>query len=245
MSVVAAAVVGTAVVGAVSSSSASKRASSSADASTAASSEATAAQLEFAKEQYADWEKAYGSVQDNLSAYYNSLTPEKYEAQSIQAINQAYTNANTRITQSLAQRGIATSGLAAQAQVDLSTKQAQDTATVRATSDQVVANEKMKFLSLGMGQYANTTAGVSNAYGNQANLATQQSTMYSNQAAQASQGVGTALGSGVNSYLSYNALQNQNLLLQNALGAGGTSALNYNVNTGGALTNAYFSSPLG
>lgn len=222
MSVVAAAVVGSAVVGAVSSSSSSKRASSSANAATAASSEASAAQLEFAKEQYADWEKAYGPIQDNLSAYYNSLTPEKYETQSIQAINQSYANANKQITQSLAQRGIATSGLAAQAQVDLATKQAQDTATVRATSDQVVANEKMKFLSLGMGQYANTTAGIYNAYGNQANLAAQQSSMYSNQAAQAAQGVGTALSSGVNSYLSYNAMQNQNLLLQNALSAGST-----------------------
>ena len=241
MSVVAAAVVGAAVVGGVAASSASKRASRSADAATAASSEAAAAELAFAKEQYADWEKAYGSVQDNLSAYYNSLTPEKYEAQSIQAINQAYTNANTQITQSLAQRGIATSGLAAQAQVDLSTKQAQDTATVRATSDQVVANEKMKFLSLGMGQYANTTAGVSNAYGNQANLAANQASQYNAQAAQASAGVGSALGSGVNSYLSYNAMRNQNALLQNALSAGGTSTLNYNANTGGALTNAYFS----
>jgi len=222
MSVVAAAVVGSAVVGAVSSASASSKASKSANAATAAASESSAAQLEFAKEQYADWEKVYGPIQENLSAYYNSLTPEKYETQSIQAINQSYANANKQITQSLAQRGIATSGLAAQAQVDLSTKQAQDTATVRATSDQVVANEKMKFLSLGMGQYANTIAGVSNAYGNQANLAAQQSSMYSNQAAQAAQGVGTALGSGVNSYLSYNAMQNQNLLLQNALSAGST-----------------------
>lgn len=222
MSVVAAAVVGSAVVGAVSSASASSKASKSADAATAASSEAAAAQLEFEKEQYADWEKVYGPIQDNLSAYYNSLTPEKYEAQSIQAINQSYAAANTQITQSLAQRGIATSGLAAQAQVDLATKRAQDTATVRATSDQAVANEKMKFLSLGMGQYANTTAGVSNAYGNQANLAAQQSNMYSNQAFQAAQGVGTALSSGVNSYLTYNAMQNQNLLLQNALSAGST-----------------------
>jgi len=222
MSVVAAAVVGSAVVGAVSSASASSKASKSANAATAAASESSAAQLEFAKEQYADWEKVYGPIQENLSAYYNSLTPEKYETQSIQAINQSYANANKQITQSLAQRGIATSGLAAQAQVDLSTKQAQDTATVRATSDQVVANEKMKFLSLGMGQYANTIAGVSNAYGNQANLAAQQSIMYSNQAAQAAQGVGTALGSGVNSYLSYNAMQNQNLLLQNALSVGST-----------------------
>lgn len=222
MSVVAAAVVGSAVVGAVSSASASSKASKSADAATAAASESSAAQLEFAKEQYADWEKVYGPIQENLSAYYNSLTPEKYETQSIQAINQSYANANKQITQSLAQRGIATSGLAAQAQVDLSSKQAQDIATVRATSDQVVANEKTKFLSLGLGQYANTVAGVTNAYGNQANFAAQQSSMYSNQAAQAAQGVGTALSSGVNSYLSYNAMQNQTALLQNALSAGST-----------------------
>lgn len=220
MSVVAAAVVGSAVVGAVSSASASSKASKSADAATAAASESSAAQLEFAKEQYADWEKVYGPIQENLSAYYNSLTPEKYETQSIQAINQSYANANKQITQSLAQRGIATSGLAAQAQVDLSSKQAQDIATVRATSDQVVANEKTKFLSLGLGQYANTVAGVTNAYGNQANFAAQQAGVYNQQAAQASAGIGSALSGGVNSYLSYNAMQNQNALLQNALSAG-------------------------
>ena len=48
-------------------------------------------------------------------------------------------------------------------------------------------------------------------------LAANQANMYNQQAASASAGVGSALGSGVNSYLSYNAMQNQNALLQNAL----------------------------
>lgn len=245
MSVVAAAVVGSAVVGGVMSSRAAGKSADASNNATEASSQASAAQLAFSKEQYDDWQKVYGSLQDNLSTYYNSLTPEKYETQGIQAIKQAYSTAQKQVDQSLAQRGITTSGLTAQTQVDMASKQAQDIATVRATSEQAVAQEKMKFLSLGMNQYGAAANGVSNAYGNQANLAANQANMYNQQAAQASAGVGSALGSGVNSYLSYNAMQNQNALLQNALGSGGTSTLNYNANTGGALTNAYFSSPLG
>ncbi len=222
MSVVAAAIVGSAVVGGLSSASAASSASDSANAATAASSEATAAQLEFSKQQYADWESAYGTIQDNLSSYYNSLTPDKYEAQGIQALNQSYATAQKQIDQSLAQRGISSSGLAAQAQVDLSTKQAQDTATVRATSEQAVAQEQMKFLSLGMNQYGAAANSVSGAYSNQANIAASQANVYNQQAATASAGVGSALGSGVNSYLSYNAMQNQNALLQNALSSGST-----------------------
>lgn len=236
MSVIAAAVVGSAVVGAVSSSSAASSASDSADKATTASSEATAAQLEFAKEQYTDWEKVYGPIQDNLSAYYKDLTPATIEAAGIQNINQQYAQANKQITQSLAQRGISSSGLEAQALTDLAQKQAQDIATLRTQAPMMAAQEKMKFLSLGLGQGANAVAGVNQAYGTQATLAANQSNMYNQQAAQASSGIGASLSSGINSYMSYNAMNQQNALMQSALSAGsiypvaslgGTQSINF------------------
>ena len=239
------AIIGAAAIGAASSASASSKASKSADATTKASSDASEAQLAFSKEQYEDWKSVFGDVQDNLAAYYKNLTPASIEASGVQALNTEYAAASKNLTQSLAQRGISSSGLEAQAMTDLAQKQAQDTANVRVQAPIMAAQEKMKFLALGLNQGANAVSSVNSAYQSQANLAAQQSTMYNAQAAQASAGVSSALGSGVNSYLSYNAMQNQNALLQNALSSGSTSALNYNANTGGALTNAYFSSPLG
>lgn len=239
------AIIGATAVGVASSASASSKASKSANAATAASSEASAAQLAFSKEQYEDWKSVFGDVQDNLAAYYKNLTPASIEASGVQALNTEYAAASKNLTQSLAQRGISSSGLEAQAMTDLAQKQAQDTANVRVQAPIIAAQEQMKFLSLGLGQGANAVAGVNGAYQSQANLAASQASQYNQQAASASAGVGSALGSGVNSYLSYNAMQNQNALLQNALSSGSTSALSYNANTGGALTNAYFSSPLG
>lgn len=239
------AIIGAAAVGAASSASASSKASKSANAATNASSDASAAQLAFSKEQYEDWKSVFGDVQDNLAAYYKNLTPASIEASGVQALNTEYAAASKNLTQSLAQRGISSSGLEAQAMTDLAQKQAQDTANVRVQAPIIAAQEQMKFLALGLGQGANAVSSVNSAYQSQASLAASQASQYNAQAAQASAGIGSALGSGVNSYLSYKAMQNQNALLQNALGSGGTSTLNYNANTGGALTNAYFSSPLG
>lgn len=238
MSVVAAAIGGSAILGAVASSSASNSASSAANNATQASSEASAAQLDFSKQQYEDWKNVFGDVQTNLASYYKALTPDTMIAAGTQNIQQEYAKANQQVTQSLAQRGISSSGLEAQAMVDLATKEAQDTATLKAQAPQMVANEKMKFLALGLNQGAQAVAGVNSAYGTQATLAANQANMYNQQAAQASQGIGTSLGSGINSYLSYNAMQNNSALLSKALG--GSSNLSFDVNAGGSLTNSYF-----
>lgn len=220
-----AAIIGSAVVGAGASMMASGSASDSADAATAASSQASAAQIAFSKEQYADWKKVFGDVQDNLSAYYKNLTPDAIEAAGIQNINQQYSQANKQITQSLAQRGISSSGLEGQAMVDLAQKQAQDTANLKIQAPQMAANEKMKFLALGLNQGANAVSGVNQAYGTQATLAANQANMYNQQAASSSAGIGSSLSSGINSYMSYNAMNQQNALLQTALGSGTNSSL--------------------
>jgi len=212
------AIIGSAVLGAGASMSASSKASKSASAATAASSEASAEQIAFAKEQYADWKATFGDVQDNLAAYYKNLTPDAIEASGIQNINQQYSQANKQITQSLAQRGISGSGLEGQAMVDLATKQAQDTATLKVQAPILAAQEKMKFLSLGLGQGAQAASSVGSAYNTQAQLASSQASMYNQQAASASAGIGSSLSSGINSYMTYNAMNQQNSLLQSALG---------------------------
>lgn len=221
----AGAIIGAGVLGAGASMMAAGSAADSADAATAASSQASAAQLAFSKDQYADWKKVFGDVQDNLSAYYKNLTPDAIEAAGIQNINQQYSQANKQITQSLAQRGISSSGLEGQAMVDLAQKQAQDTANLKIQAPQMAANEKMKFLSLGLNQGANAVAGVNQAYGTQATLAANQANMYNQQAASSSAGIGSSLSSGINSYMSYNAMNQQNALLQTALGSSTNNSL--------------------
>lgn len=230
------AILGAAAIGGVSSASSASKASSAANNATAAASQASAEQIAFAREQYDDWKATFGDVQDNLSAYYKSLTPDTIQAQGSQAIKQQYTAASQQLTQSLAQRGISGSGLEAQVMTDLATKQAQDQATLRVQAPMMAAQEKMKFLSLGLGQGQLATQGISGALQSQAGLATQQAGMYNQQAAQASQGIGASLSGGINSYLSYNAMQNQNALLSSALSAGsvypaaslgGTQSINF------------------
>lgn len=230
---------GAAVVGAGASMAASSNASDAAAAQTQASSQATAAQLEFNKQQYADWKNTFGDISENLSKYYQSLTPAHIESAGLQNVNQAYAAAATKIDQSLAQRGITGSGIQAQAIVDTNTKLAESQATIRAQAPLIAAQEQSKFLALGLGQGSTAVAGVNQAYNNQANQAsllantyTQQSTAYGNTA-------GQAVSSGINGVMTYNAQQQNNALLQTALGSN-NSALNYSVDTGGSLTNAYF-----
>lgn len=232
------AILGAAAIGGVASASSASKASKSANNATAAASQASAEQIAFAREQYEDWKATFGDIQDNLSAYYKNLTPETIQAQGAQALKQEYAATSQQLTQSLAQRGISGSGLEAQVMTDLATKQAQDQATLQVQAPMMAAQEKMKFLSLGLGQGQGqlATQGVSGAYSNQASLASQQASMYNQQAAQASQGIGASLSSGINSYLSYNAMQNQNALLSSALSAGsvypaaslgGTQSINF------------------
>lgn len=219
MSVVAAAIVGSAVVGGVSSYTSSKNAASASNAATAASSQASAEQLEFAKQQYEDWKTVYGDIQENLSTYYNSLTPEKYIAEGKQSLNDSYAKASTQVEQSLAQRGLTGSGIQAQSITDLASNKANSAAALQATAERQVAQDKMSFLSLGTNQYNNSTNQVMNSYSNTANLAAQQASMYTTQANQASQAIGQSLSGGINAYLTYNSLQNQNQLLSKFLKA--------------------------
>lgn len=232
------AIIGSAVLGAAASASASSSASDAAEAQTQAASGASAAQLAFSKEQYQDWKDTFGDISDNLSNFYKGLDETKFASQGIQNIRTTYATAVKNVDQALAQRGIAGSGLQAQALTDLASQQAKAEAEVRTNAPFAVAQEKMKFLSLGMGQGANAVSSVNSAYSQQANLATQQSMQNTALASQSAAGIGSSLSSGLNAYMTYSAMQNQNNLLS-AL-TSGNSALSYNTNTGGALTSAYF-----
>lgn len=214
------AIIGSALIGAASSASSAKSASSAASQQAAASQAATDAslqasreQLEFQKQQYADWESIFGPIQENLSSYYQSLSPDTYAAMGLQNLQQSYTTSKQSLDRALAQRGLSTSGAAAQALTDLESQRMLGGASIRQSAAQEVATQKQNFLALGLGQGSTLQQGVAGAYGNIASTNMQaagnamalQGT-YANQAASAYAGIGQSLGSGLSTYMTYNAL---------------------------------------
>jgi len=142
---VAVAVAGSAVVGAaVSSNSASKARKSAAN--------AASNDLGFAQAQYNDWLDAFGDIQTNLSDYYEALTPAFLETQGLQAFEQEKAQALDGLRTTLEQRGIATSGLAADIERDVAINSASERARIRAEAPIKSAQVQQEFLQIGLGQ---------------------------------------------------------------------------------------------
>lgn len=136
---------GVALIGGASASKSSKSAQASADAQ-------SAAELEFQQQRVDDWKEVYGGVQDNLSDYYNNLDSDAYTAQGLESIEIEKARSQEMMEQNFAQRGIADSGLSASAYAGLEMDTMGKRADVRRTADSAVADEKMRFLQVGLGQ---------------------------------------------------------------------------------------------
>ena len=138
------------VLGGVASVFGAKKASDSADSATEASAAADAAKLEFEKEKYEDWKDTYGAVEDNLSGYYANLTPDYYAAQGLEAFEKEQHAALTGVRESLAQRGISDSGMAARAEIDFGMHGASERARIRAEAPGTAMKEQLGFLTTGL-----------------------------------------------------------------------------------------------
>ena len=235
-----AAIIGAAAIGAgtsyMSSKSASKsadKAYASADANSQLQYEASMEQLDFQKKQYEDWENIFGPIQDNLSSYYKHMSPDSIASLGIQNIEQSYTQSRQNLDTQLAKRGITNSGATAAGLTSLENTRMLGKAEVRSTAEQTVANQQLGFLSAGLGLQPSLQQGISGAMSNQMNMFGQQATnqqgmanQYSNQAAQAYSGIGSSIGQGINSYMTYNAL-NQPQVLNSRTGGMGIYGLDY------------------
>jgi len=123
-------------------------------------------QLAFQRAQYNKWQDIYGPLQEDLGTYFKNLNGEDVTAKKLQAVQQESQAAQHNIDQSLAQRGLGTSGLEAQALTQNSINTANSRANIRANQDQAAALQKMQFLGLGLGQGAQmlgVNANVSNS----------------------------------------------------------------------------------
>ena len=235
-----AAIVGAAAIGAgtsyMSSKSASKsadKAYASADATSQLQYEASMEQLDFQKKQYEDWENIFGPIQDNLSSYYKNMSPDSIASLGIQNIEQSYIQSRQNLDTQLAKRGITNSGATAAGLTSLENTRMLGKAEVRTNAPQQVAQQQLGFLSAGLGLQPSLQQGISGAMSNQMNMFGQQATnqqgmanQYSNQAAQAYSGIGSSIGQGINSYMTYNAL-NQPQVLNSRTGGMGIYGLDY------------------
>jgi len=139
----------------------SNKASKSADKAAAAAAAADDKRLAFAREQYDEWQATYGPTEDNLAAYYNTLSPTLRTVQGLEAFEKEKNIALTNMRENLAQRGIATSGIAAQQETEVALASAGERARIRATAPMEVAKEQLGFLSVGLG--LSPAAGVNDA----------------------------------------------------------------------------------
>lgn len=215
---------GAAVIGAVSSKSAADSARKSSKEATAmqgkaidAQNEAAAAQLDFQKQQYDDWEAIYGPIQNNLSSFYQNLTPETFATAGLDKFEQQYQASQQQIQRSFAQRGISSPAQ------DMMNQQAalgaaESKASIRAQAPMQVATAQQGFLNQNTNNPA--SAGIANAYGTQSNIASNQASMYGNQATAANNNqaaaynqMGQAIQGGVQGYTAY---QQQQALQQQA-----------------------------
>jgi hypothetical protein len=113
---------------------------------------AEAEALDFAKQQYADWKSIFGPIQQNMSAYYQNLTPGRIEAQGREAIELERDDWMTRIDETFQQRGLGDTAMEASAMADVERNVALQKAEVRATAPEKVAQQQMSFLTLGYNQ---------------------------------------------------------------------------------------------
>ena len=171
------------VAGAVISSRASSKASKRA-------ADAQNAQLSFDMERYDDWQSIFGGVQENLSSYYNSISPDYYVAAGLEAFEKEREAQMGKLNETLAQRGLSNSGLAATVATEDAISSAEARASIRREAPRQAIEDQSRFLQIGMGQ--NPGSSVSSTLGGiAANAQTQ--------ANQASQAAGQAVSSAVSS----------------------------------------------
>lgn len=240
MAWVAVAIGGSTVLGSATSFMGAKK-SSAASAEAAAASKkaaklqykATMAQLDFAKQQYNDWQSIFGPIEQNLSSYYKNLSPDSFAALGIQNIEQEYSRSRELLDTDLAKRGITDSGATVAGMTELEGNRLLGRAQVRAQAPTQVAQMQQGFLSVGLGQQAQLQQGINSAYSNQMGVFGQQvsnnlnqSNMYAQQAAQGYATAGSAIGQGINTYMTANAYQSQSNL-NNAMANNLGNSTNY------------------
>ena len=137
----------------------SKMSANAAESAADAQAQANRERLEFEKARYEEWQNTYGSLEDNLAKYYETLTPTLRTMQGLQAFEKEKNTALKNLRENLAQRGIANSGIAAQTETSIALESAAERASIRAAAPMEAPREKASFLQIGLGQNPASSVG--------------------------------------------------------------------------------------
>lgn len=146
------------------------------------------AQLDFDMQRYDDWQNIFGGLQENLSNYYSSIDPDYYVSAGLEAFEKERENQMTRLNETLAQRGLKNSGIAATVGREDAISSAEARASIRREAPRQAREDQSRFLQIGMGQ--NPASSVSSTLGNISQNA-------SNASNAAQQAAGQAFGSAI------------------------------------------------
>lgn len=187
---------GAALAGSVISSASSRRASRQANLDSQQS-------LEFARQQYNDFKATYGPIESNLSAYYSNLSPDYFATIGLEQFEKERQNDLTSMSESLATRGIESSGVAAELRGRESIDAASQRAQIRRSAQDQVAQRQQGFLAVGMGSNAtnNLQSTLNNNTAYSRNIANQSAQAAGQAAGQAFSVIGSTLQRGITSYL--------------------------------------------
>ncbi len=125
--------------------------SKSADKATDAAEDAATAQITFERERYDDWKDTYGTVEDNLSGYFSTITPDFYAAQGLESFQKEQNASLARVREDYAQRGISDSGLAASTEAEFAIAGAESRARIRLEAPKKAREDQLRFLQVGLG----------------------------------------------------------------------------------------------
>lgn len=159
---------------------------------------ASADQLGFERQKYDDWKATYGGLQENLSSYYNSVTPEYYAAVGLEQFQKERETATKRMDDYMAQRGLVGSGIEASLKSQTELDAAETRATIRRDAPRLAAEEQRSFLQIGLGQ--NPSSGVSAALAQQTAYSQQRAQAAGQAAGQAWAAAGPAVGRAIDAY---------------------------------------------
>jgi len=126
------------------------QASNAADKQQAKADALAADTLAFSREQLAQWEQNYGSIERNLSAYYKGLDVGEYTAKSLQQFEQEKNRSLTAMREQLAQRGLESSGLAVDLEFQTALQSASQRASIRQDAPAKIAEQQQGFMTVGL-----------------------------------------------------------------------------------------------
>lgn len=143
--------------------------------------EIAAESLAFQKEQYSKWEKTFGPLRTELAEYYQDLNSDDYlsNALQFQRIEHQASQRDTR--ERLSQRGYDdTSGIVQHALAVGDINNARARAGLRAGADEGIAQQKLGFLNIGLGQQQGFLSNIGSASTRGINAQQNTSTLYRN-----------------------------------------------------------------